>query len=151
VGADHGSKAELARHDRGVAQRSTFFHDEGADHGQRRVHRRCGERRDQGIARLELIERQHPVAHHARPPAVRGVADADPAHDGWFAVCGRRRDVAARLAMSAAVARATGRCITAVSTVAGELPVSGPAASLALIPTLRSERADRRLRTRSPP
>lgn len=33
VGADHRREAELAGHDRGVAQRSAFFHDEGADDG----------------------------------------------------------------------------------------------------------------------
>ena len=107
VGADHRCKTELARHDRGVAQRSAFFHHEGADHGQQRVHRRSGERRDQHIARLELIEGEHQVAHHARPPAVGGVADADPAHGGWFVVCGGGGVASApRLAMIAAVARA---------------------------------------------
>ncbi|HET9665373.1 MAG TPA: hypothetical protein VFP09_01395 [Desertimonas sp.] len=82
VGADHRCQTELACHGRGVAQRSALFHDESADHGQQRVHRGPGERRDQHVARLELVESEHQVAHHARPPGVDGVADADPVHGG---------------------------------------------------------------------
>jgi len=40
VCADHRRETEFARHDRGVAERSTFFSNEGTDHGQQRVHRR---------------------------------------------------------------------------------------------------------------
>ncbi len=49
------------------------------------------------------------------------------------------------------IARATGRSITAVSTVAGELPVSSPAASLASMPHCSQCASRSPVGTRSPP